>query len=253
MSLLFTDNSSTETVNFGSGSSLDSPNLTAATLMFWVYPTTVANALRQVIGKKGGPNTGWVVIKRGSDGTNWAWLGDRATTDCGVDITGVQANVWQFMAYSWNVGTSAFKSYLGTLTSAATDISAGIATGSGAQVDDSAESLIVGVSNQNATGMRMAHVHIVNRVLTLGEIQAQQFRPRPISGSVLFSYLGYNGTGTQTDWSGTGNSGTVSGPTVTDHVPIPFRRARGLWVPRTVAAASVGSLWWWTKYGDVTR
>lgn len=222
MALTLVDNS-TDNVNYGSGSGLDSPTLTAATLMFWVYPTTVANALRQVIGKKGAANTGWVVVKRGADGTNWAFLVDRATTDAGVDITGVQANVWQYMAYSWNVGATDFHSYLGTLSAVATEISAGVATGSGAQVDDSAESLIVGQGNQNATGMRMGIVQIVNRVLTLAEIQHLQFHPYPIPGTVLYTHLGLTGTGTQPDWSGNGNTGTVTGATVSEHVPLgPF-------------------------------
>lgn len=59
-----------------------------------------------------------------------------------------------------------------------------------------------------------------NRILSLGEIWAQQFRPHVTSGCLWFGHLGANGTGTQANWAGSGNNGTVTGATVADHVPI---------------------------------
>jgi hypothetical protein len=44
--------------------------------------------------------------------------------------------------------------------------------------------------------------------------------PRPIAGCVGFWHLGANGVGTQPDWSGNANAGTVTGATVSDHVPL---------------------------------
>jgi len=59
-----------------------------------------------------------------------------------------------------------------------------------------------------------------DRALSLGEIRSLQFHPRVLSGCVLYSHYGFNGTGTQPDWSGKGNSGTVTGATVSNHVPL---------------------------------
>lgn len=248
MALEFTDNGSS-VVNFGSSASIDSPTMTAATLMFWVYPLTVANALRQIVAKKGAANTGWIVIKRGSDGTAWAWLGDRATTDAQVDLTGVQANVWQFMAFQWEVSSNTFKSFIGTLTAKVAEVSASVVNGSGAQIDDSAENLTVGLGNQTPAGMRMKHLHLVNRLLTLGQIEEQRYVTRePIQssrfsrhllpGSVLYSEMGYGGTLTQYDWSGTGNSGTGTAVSLAVDPPVMLKPRRRIIGDKAAAAVT---------------
>jgi hypothetical protein len=70
---------------------------------------------------------------------------------------------------------------------------------------------------------RIGMVHVVNTRLTLGQMKAQQFAPHVIPGSVLYTRLGWNGTGTQADWSGGQNNCTVTGATVGNDVPImPF-------------------------------
>lgn len=240
MALLFADNSA-DSVGHGSGASLDF--LTAATVLMWIYPTTVANALRQIIGKKGGANTGWVIFKRGTDGTSWAVQVDRVTADGTVDLPGMQANVWQYIGFSWNTTTNAFASYRGTLTAVVADVTALAVPGSGVQVDDSAENLSVGSGNQSASGMSVAMVQVYNRVLTLAEIRQQQFRPFPKSGCVLFSHYGFQGTGTQRDYSGAGNVGTVTTATVSAGVPIvPFPYGMDLVSPpvRGIAPPPVG-------------
>jgi len=66
----------------------------------------------------------------------------------------------------------------------------------------------------------IAIVAVVDRVLTLGEIQSWQFRPRVVSGTKLFCHLGYDGVGDQADWSGTVGTGTNTGATQADHVPL---------------------------------
>jgi hypothetical protein len=83
----------------------------------------------------------------------------------------------------------------------------------------------------------LAWVGIWNTELTLAQIQALQFRRRVTSGCVGFWELGYNGTGTVPDWSGNANAGTNTSGTVTDHVPLPYRRGRGLWLPPAAVAA----------------
>ena len=81
-----------------------------------------------------------------------------------------------------------------------------------------------------------------NRILTAGEIHAQQFHPHRTSGCLCIWLPGYNGTTNVPDWSGNANTGTITGATVSDQVPIPFRRRGPLYVPYTVAAAPSGLL-----------
>ena len=61
---------------------------------------------------------------------------------------------------------------------------------------------------------------LLNRVASQQEIVSLQFNPRVVSGTKVFMPLGWNGTGTQPDLSGNGNSGTVTGATVAAHVPL---------------------------------
>ena len=57
--------------------------------------------------------------------------------------------------------------------------------------------------------------------MPLAQMQALQFNLHPTTNTLLLSHYGYNGTGTQPDWSGNGHNGTVTGATVADHVPMP--------------------------------
>lgn len=112
--------------------------------------------------------------------------------------------------------------YLGDLSTVPTECTYGTATdGSGTVTDDSAANLWVG-NNPGGTLAwqgRIAGVHFCDRVLTLGEIQRQWMRFDANANSRIISHLGFNGTGTQPDWSGSGNPGTVTGATVANHVP----------------------------------
>jgi concanavalin A-like lectin/glucanase superfamily protein len=243
MSLAFTDDS-TNQVSFGSAAGLD--NIAEGTVLLWVYPTSVANTLREVVSKSasGGPN-GWNVFKRGSNGTIWALQASRATAHQFVDVTGMVANEWQFIAYSWNIASGGPKSYRGTLSAIATDISGTPVNGSGAQADDSAANLCVGARSgavATCAPMRVGWVAVYNRALTLAEVQSLQFSLRSLSGNQLSCVIGYGGTSTQPDWSGNGNNGSVSGATVADHVPVMFRRQGQLYVPYAVAAAGGSAL-----------
>ena len=94
--------------------------------------------------------------------------------------------------------------------------------GAGASTADAGEVLTIGntnglnVSYQGDIGLFMMH----NKRMTLGELRQQQFRTHPVSGTVVFNILGYNGTGTQPDLSGNFNSGAVTGASQTEHVPV---------------------------------
>jgi hypothetical protein len=233
MALLFTSGSN-DRVNFGSGATLD--NVTTGTTVAWVYPTSLAADQR--FWQKGLAGTGnyWGFAPDFSVGSGTLGIEiQRATSNCeAISVTGtLTANVWNFVCATWNTGGAAGdqRLYVGTLTANAAEASYSSQTAGSGSVGDNSGADLIGC-NRSTGGIalvgRMAVVALWNRQLTLGEIIEQQWRPRPTSGCVLMAHLGYNGTGSQPDWSGNGNAGTVTGATVIDHVPVasPFA-----WVP----------------------
>jgi len=212
-------------VNHGSAASLD--NLAALTAMAWVYPTTLTSS-RTIISKyRGSSSIGWRLALSGTGGDislEWFRTGtdmNYITSDTPLAIT----NAWYFVAMT--ADSTVGHIYTGTLTTPVVESSYGASTaGSGSPDADGARSLFVG--NVDATSPtlafqgRIAWAAVWNRVLTREEIQAQQFKPfcKSSDGCVLFTHLGWAGTGTQPDLSGSSNNGTVTGATVSDHVPI---------------------------------
>ena len=147
-------------------------------------------------------------------------------------------NVWNFVAGCEDTGVAGHV-YTGSLTVSAVERAYGVSVlGTGTQFDDSSNSLVVGnkhaaTFNQAFNG-RIAFAGIWNRALSLGEIKDQQFYPHKTSGCVLFLHLGFTGTGTQPDWSGNANAGTVTGATVDAHVPLGNPFASDEWQPYVV-------------------
>lgn len=245
MALLF-GGAATDRVDHGSGSSVD--NLNPLTFAAWIYPTSLSNAL--TIFQKGtfGTGTARAFTIRADGNLNMAVSRATTATSYRTNTTPLSANVWRFVAVTFDSGAGAgqvVNIYTGALTAAATEATYGTATdGSGAVGDDSAHPFVVGndatATPASAFPGRIAVAAYFNRVLSLVEIQSFQFRRYPLSGCVLRAEYGYAGTGAQQDYSGSGNTGTVTGATVADHVPIPFRRSR-FSVPYAVAAASVTS------------
>ena len=216
MSLNLSDNS-TDRINHQSGTSLDS--LSTGTYIAWINVRDVANTFRD-FGSKG---VNVQFFRRGVDGTRLACFFARATDGQVVDIgTGNITTGWNFIAFTWDLaGTPA--AYWGNLSTLVTDKSFGTNNGSGAKEDDSGDDFLVGngASISTAAPYDFAWVGVWNRQLTLGEIVRQHFlRPHKTNGNVLFTHYGFNGVGTQADWSGNGNNGTVTGATVAAHVPL---------------------------------
>jgi hypothetical protein len=148
-------------------------------------------------------------------------------TEYQTDNANCAANKWWFIAADYDVGgASRHHIYRGDLTTAATECTYSVnQDGSGTRASDASWPFVIG--NRRQTGVwavayrgDIAWVGLWNRVLTLKEIIEQQFRPHKTSGCVLFTHLGFNGTGTQYDLSGNGNNGTVTGASVADHVPL---------------------------------
>ena len=207
-------------VNCGSGSSID--DLTTFTMMWWLNPTSLAASSFLASKTPVGYGT-WRDVYCNVNGQVRVEF-KRATT--GMTVYAVNgtlaAGAWQCIAVTWD-GSNAAKIYKGTLAAALAEASYATSTaGSGAYSSDAAEALFLGAGpniTQRFNGS-IAWVGLWNREMTLAELQSQQFRPRVTSGCVGFWMLGANGTATQADWSGNGNSGSVTGATVADHVPL---------------------------------
>lgn len=218
---------STDQVDFGSAALLD--NINTGTYFVWLKNDAFA-AFEQLINKGNAAGTRHRLGFAGAGAPdNFRFLIQRATTPLEIisSDTPFVSNTWQCVAVTFDSGGGSTdqKLYVGSLTAPIAEVSSYSIqqAGSGAVGDDSGDSLLIGNTNQNNvwTG-QIAVVAIWNRVLTAAEIRAQQFRPfcKASDGCVLFTHLGWAGTGTQPDLSGNGNNGTVTGASLADHVPI---------------------------------
>lgn len=247
MSLVFTDGS-TNVVNCQSGTSLD--DITAGTALAWVYPTTLTND-HVIMTKIGATYQGTNYLTISGGAANLRMSVDRATTDLIVSSSNsfLTTGKWWFVGSQWDLNGANGDQllYYGDLSTPAVAISSYVLqqVGSGARVSDAANSL--GIGNKVAAEAftcwagRIAVVGLFNRRLTLTEIRTWQIRPYHASGGVLFIHLGWNGTGTQFDWSGNGNNGAVTGATVADHVPLgpAFGSAEGIEFPAFAPVAGL--------------
>ena len=220
MSLTF-GAATSDRVNHGTGFA----NLAAFTAWCWVYPTTITNGRRFLGNIGGGAFAGWDLSFTGAGGA-LLWEINRATTPSSTKTsTALTTNSWWFLAATIDMAAGTVgRVFVGSLSAAVAEAGYSSNTnGSGAQKDDSANALIVG-NIPGATSAIQGHIAcagVVNRVLTLGEMEQLQYRPRKLPGTLLLCNYGWNGTGTQRDLSGNGNDGTVTGATVGPfHVPV---------------------------------
>lgn len=226
--LSFTD-AGTANVNYGSASSLD--NLHEHTLIMWINYRAFTAGNRLVASKEVNSATTfdkqWQIRSSGQLDTFMNTSGTdptaRSASSAGNIVT---ANQWYYIVFTMSSGLVP-RLYIGTATTTVKEVSyATQTTGTGTPTDEAAGSFVLGNSQNltRAANIDYAYVQYINRELTLGELRSLQFRPRRINGTVLLSYPGFNRTGTQTDYSGNGNSGTVTGATTSArHVPImPF-------------------------------
>ena len=212
-------------VDCGSAAVLD--NLDPFTAMMWLYPTSSAT-LAHLYSKAPAGGGGVLVLRRNSSPANdLLFVRTRATTTTFYETNDAPlttSNKWYFVAVSFaSASTPVVHIYVGDLSTLAVESTYGTSIdGSGALETDAANNLRIGssgTSNINWRG-RIALYHLVGSELSLGQIKEQQFRPHVVANSKLFMHLGYNGTGTQPDWSGNFNSGAVTGATVAPHVSL---------------------------------
>jgi hypothetical protein len=214
-------------VNHGSDTSLD--NLTNLTYLIWIKPNATGQAAGLIAKgvSTGGGSRRSLELRNITANAIYGTV-DLSTTDAAAESTAnaYNANEWTFIGMTYNDTAKVIKLYSGTLTSPVAEVSySSTVTGSGTTGSNASNNQFVAAYGSGTSGNPNAAISwaaIWNRVLTLDEIKQHQFRPfcNRADGCVLFTEYGWAGTGTQADFSGNGNNGTVTGATVTDHAPI---------------------------------
>lgn len=191
---------------------------TVFTFYWWHFLTTLTNDKK--IFSKSGAALFSVQIPAAGDASRLRYIVDYSTTD-GAIISAAGAFVtgsWQFCALTANHTTSAPRAYIGSETVAPAEVTYGTQqTPVGTRATDGGAAYIIG-NSASALAAFQGSIDLVSFIngtaLTLAEITEHWTQPHNHPNTKLMMRLGYNGTGTQYDWSGLGNNGTVTGATV---------------------------------------
>jgi len=213
--------STSDVINHGQNTGID--DLDPFTWIGWFNINTFTDG-RKIITKDQNRK---VFQISGTDG-DMAVVVARATTNAQYVVSGtpLTLNTPQLIALVYDSGAGAnevINIYTGTLAVSASEVSYGsIEDGDGATLDDNFLDLHVGNDSGAILALQgdISHFSVFNRAFSLNEVISWQWRPRVSSGCGLFSIYGFNAAGTQPDWSGSNNPGTVTGATVTNHVPL---------------------------------
>jgi len=236
--------------------------LSAWTWYGWYYPTTLT-AGRKIM-QKADPSSPFGGRDIRVVASNFIRCDVTRATTASQYITNSNAlstNKWWFIAVTYDEAAGAgevFNVYVGDLSTLVTESTYGtVQNGSGATTSDALGDLRIGNSTTAAQAWqgRIGPCAHFNRVMTLGEIQSHQFNPRVASGCVGLWNLGDNGTGTQTDFSGNGNAGTVTGATQSDNPPLMRRWGRKVMqaLYAVTAPASGGSRYYLHYYNRIVN
>ena len=212
-------NGTTHQVDFGSAGSLD--DLGPCTFMFIYRPTTVDTTFRYLWRKNVGPG-GTSINHHDSD---LEFIRGYSTTNMIAFSTGdiISAGNWYitfFVDGGVGVAPRIYHAQLGnTLTEPSY---AQQDTPVGTLGTDASASALVGLRDSTRRFIGdIAVVSVWEEVLSLDQCKQQYWRAFTTANSRLLTHLGFNGTGTQADWSGNLNTGAVTAATVTDHAPLP--------------------------------
>ena len=212
-------NATTAEVDFGSAASVD--DLGPSTYMFIYRPTTLDATFRYFWRKFQGP--GGTNIEHHDSDIGIARI--YSTTNMVATSTGdvISAGNW-YVSFFVDGGVAvAPRIYHAQLGSALVEVSyAQQDTPVGTLTGDATATVLVGFRDATRRFIGdMAVVAVWEEAFSLDQCKAQYWRAVPTATSVLISQLGFNGTGTQPDWSGNLNTGAVTAATVTDHAPLP--------------------------------
>ena len=216
-------------VRIPGGAVTELDNMTVGTIIQWIRPNTTAPSANRKLYEKGNGSAGFLFLRMNATGNLDVSMDYTDTDPISSTASFFKTDTWQFLAVTFNATSDQPRIYTGTTTALATEVTySGTPTaGSGSRVSDAIHSLSIGarddIDTQSFPG-KIAFTAVWNRVLTLGEIRQQQFSPHVTSGCILFMNIGFgssSGLGTQPDYSGKRNNGTVVGtPKMSPHVPL---------------------------------
>lgn len=224
MALIF---ASGEFVNHGSNSALD--NMPAFTLWAWVYRT--ANGGNQhIFTKDNSYPSGWSFVVDnvpGEGALRFVLFRTGAATDVVSGALFVPLNTWTFVCVTYdNAANPQAKLYTSSYSTNAAEVSTYELqqNGTGTAISDAAASLYVG-NLQRAPLYpflgRFARESVINRALSLSEINIVRHETllgANVSGTKILSDSTTTAA-TQTDYSGSGNDGALTGGTLATHLP----------------------------------
>lgn len=239
LALSNTDNA-TNNVNVGAGAAFS--NLSQMTFFTLVLTTSVANAIRNIAGKTVS-SAGWEIFKRGVDGTQLRFARNRTGGQINIDATSGQlvANEWAFWAGSYDDNAAGnCRIYKGTLALPMADVTSGSPTigGTAPGSDTAALRLLASATPGSGWPGSMAVFVLFARVLSLAELRLLQASigdtpaPAVMQGCVGLWYPNADGTHVVLDRSGYQNTGTVTGLTLTQAVPLAARHPWQMLRPR---------------------
>jgi hypothetical protein len=190
----------------------------------WLYCTTRTNN-RFIIAKNSTSQRAFRFNGTGANLGNVELIVARSVTASSyiTNDTPLTANSWLCFVITYDSSASAgqlIHIYHGSASAALVESTYGTSTdGSGTIPSDNA--MVLGNNSGAASAFqgRIAYIAQFNRVLSLTEGISWQFFPRVMSGCVLFTPIGFNGTGSQIDYSGVQNNGTVTGASLTPDGP----------------------------------
>lgn len=214
----------------GSGASID--NLASGDLTLWAWLYRTANGDNQyIMAKHQNFPEGFIFTLTNSfaEGGLQMFMGNATTRASYVSDTSnvVALNTWTFVAGTYNATAKTCKLYRGTMAAIVAEVSgySSSTAGVGTVNSDASANLYIGNGQIGGTASafkgRIGPCGLVSRALTVGELAQLQFsRRRHRAGCVMLGRLGENGTSTQPDWSGSGNTGTITGATAADGPPL---------------------------------
>lgn len=199
-------------------------NAAAFTAMGWFFPTTLTAGRRYWAWRNAADtNVTDALVDFGAT--------DEITFEVPIEPTGnanalsnnanIATNVWRFLAFTYD-DSDGPRIFTGALATAVAEVTYGTRTTGTKQTVDGP--LTVGNSNvaspASAYRGRIGPWALYNRRFTLGELRRQQFRFHREIDAAMWMRLGWNGTTNVPDWSGNGNTGTITGATVGADPPL---------------------------------
>jgi hypothetical protein len=246
---------STERVNHGSDASLEDLGVgEGAAFSVWAWVYRDADGTNQyIITKDGSYPSGWGFLlddfSGGTDGQIrfivFRTTDSAAWTEYISNSSNVAAlNTWTFVAATFDAdATPETLLYIGDLSTTVAEVSGYSKTQDGTEAASTDATYECWTGNLPRTTAhpfsgRIARLGVVGATMSLGDLQRIQYASVGqcnIANTLLLT--DYHGTGTQADFSGNGNNGTVTGATATSHVPLGPAFGFDVGVPYVAAAA----------------